>query len=87
MSVRVRILAAIAAVLAIAGAYWYLQESGAMTTLADSDALRRFIAGLSVAGPLAVIGQMTLAILVSPIPSAPIALAAGAGYGHTWGTA
>jgi uncharacterized membrane protein YdjX (TVP38/TMEM64 family) len=29
---------------------------------------------------------MMLAILVSPIPSAPIALAAGALYGHTWGT-
>jgi uncharacterized membrane protein YdjX (TVP38/TMEM64 family) len=29
---------------------------------------------------------MVLAILVSPIPSAPIALAAGAAYGHAWGT-
>ena len=86
-SVRVRILAAIAAVLAMAGAYWYLQQSGAMTVIADGDALRRFIAGLGVAGPFAVIGLMTLAILVSPIPSAPIALAAGAAYGHTWGTA
>ncbi len=28
---------------------------------------------------------MILAILVSPIPSAPIAVAAGAAYGHTWG--
>lgn len=86
-SVRVRILAAIAAVLAMAGAYWYLQQSGAMAVIADGDALRRFIAGLGVAGPFAVIGLMTLAILVSPIPSAPIALAAGAAYGHTWGTA
>ena len=28
---------------------------------------------------------MTLAIVMSPIPSAPIALAAGAAYGHLWG--
>ena len=29
---------------------------------------------------------MMLAILVSPIPSAPIAMAAGACFGHAWGT-
>lgn len=29
---------------------------------------------------------MTGAIVMSPVPSAPIALAAGAAYGHTWGT-
>lgn len=29
---------------------------------------------------------MTLAIVASPLPSAPIALAAGAAYGHTFGT-
>ena len=29
---------------------------------------------------------MTLAVVMSPIPSAPIAVAAGAGYGHVWGT-
>lgn len=29
---------------------------------------------------------MAAAIVFSPLPSAPIALAAGAAYGHTWGT-
>jgi uncharacterized membrane protein YdjX (TVP38/TMEM64 family) len=29
---------------------------------------------------------MTLAVVASPIPSAPIAMAAGAAYGHVWGT-
>ena len=33
-----------------------------------------------------VIGLMALAVLVSPIPSGPIAVAAGAAYGHAWGT-
>jgi uncharacterized membrane protein YdjX (TVP38/TMEM64 family) len=42
--------------------------------------------GLGMAGPLAIVALMIVAILVSPIPSAPIALAAGALYGHTWGT-
>ena len=84
---RIRILAAVAVVLAMAAAYWLLHETGAMATILDGHALRQFIMGLGAAGPLAVVGLMTLAILVSPIPSAPIALAAGAAYGHTWGTA
>ncbi|GBE07764.1 TVP38/TMEM64 family inner membrane protein YdjZ [bacterium BMS3Bbin11] len=36
-------------------------------------------------GPLIIILLMTIAILVSPLPSAPIAIAAGAAYGHLWG--
>ena len=84
---RIKILAAVAVVLAMAAAYWLLHETGAMATILDGHALRQFIMGLGLAGPLAVVGLMTLAILVSPIPSAPIALAAGAAYGHTWGTA
>ena len=86
VSTRFRIIAAGVLVLAMAGVYWLLRETGALTTLADGDALRQFIVDFGVAGPLAVIGLMTLAILVSPSPSAPIALAAGAAYGHTWGT-
>ena len=87
LSTRIRILAAVAAVLLLVAAYWLLHETGSLDIIADGHALQQFIAGLGVAGPLAVIGLMTLAILVSPIPSAPIALAAGAAYGHTWGTA
>ena len=84
---RIRILVAAMLVLAMVAAYWLLLETGAMAIILDGHALRQFIMGLGAAGPLAVIGLMTLAILVSPIPSAPIALAAGALYGHTWGTA
>jgi uncharacterized membrane protein YdjX (TVP38/TMEM64 family) len=83
---RIRIVAAALFVLAMAGVYWVLRETGTLATIADGDALRRFIVELGLWGPLAVIGLMTLAILVSPVPSAPIALAAGAAYGHTWGT-
>ena len=35
---------------------------------------------------LLVVGLMTLAVVASPIPSAPIAMASGAAYGHLWGT-
>lgn len=37
-------------------------------------------------GPVIVILIMAAAVVVSPIPSAPITIAAGSVYGHTWGT-
>jgi uncharacterized membrane protein YdjX (TVP38/TMEM64 family) len=37
-------------------------------------------------GPAMIVGMMVLAIVFSPIPSAPITVAAGAAYGHLWGT-
>ena len=37
-------------------------------------------------GPVLLITLMTVAIVASPIPSAPIAIAAGAAYGHVTGT-
>lgn len=37
-------------------------------------------------GPLAVAALMTIAVVASPIPSAPVALASGAAYGHYAGT-
>jgi len=81
----IRILAVIAVVLALAGAYWLLHETGVLATVLDGAVLRQRIDALGAAGPLAVIALMVLAILVSPIPSAPIAVAAGAAYGHGWG--
>jgi uncharacterized membrane protein YdjX (TVP38/TMEM64 family) len=37
-------------------------------------------------GPFAIIGLMVVAVVASPIPSAPVALASGAAYGHYAGT-
>lgn len=84
---RVKILAGASLLVALAGSYWLLHQSGALATILDGAALRVWVTQLGVWGPLALIGLMTMAILVSPIPSAPIALAAGAAYGHIWGTA
>jgi uncharacterized membrane protein YdjX (TVP38/TMEM64 family) len=83
---RIRILIAGVLVPALVAAYWVLEETGAMAIILDGHALRQFVMGLGLAGPLAIVALMMLAILVSPIPSAPVALAAGALYGHTWGT-
>jgi uncharacterized membrane protein YdjX (TVP38/TMEM64 family) len=37
-------------------------------------------------GIVIIVSLMAMAIVFNPIPSAPVALAAGAIYGHTWGT-
>jgi uncharacterized membrane protein YdjX (TVP38/TMEM64 family) len=47
--------------------------------------LRGLIGDLGVLGPLALVGLMVLAIVASPIPSGPIAVAGGALYGTLWG--
>ncbi len=74
------------AVLALVAAYWVLRETGVLGTIVDEQRLRAWIEDLGAWGPFAVVVLMTLAILVSPVPSAPIAMAAGAAYGHGWGT-
>lgn len=71
---------------ALVSSPFWLRETDLLRYFSDTERLRDWVAGLGVTGPFAVIALMTVAILVSPIPSAPIALAAGAAYGHTWGT-
>ncbi len=54
--------------------------------LGDSEALRAWLANSDIGGPFLIIGLLAVAIVMSPIPSAPIALASGALYGHFFGT-
>lgn len=72
--------------LALIGVYYFLSQYGALTFLGNSEALTQWIQQLGLVGPLVIIGLMIVAIIMSPIPSAPIALVAGAVYGHTAGT-
>ena len=81
-----KLLVGLSILMALVAAYWVLRESGALSIILDGAALRDWISQLGLLGPAAIIGLMAFAILVSPIPSAPIAIAAGAAYGHTWGT-
>lgn len=83
---RIALLAGLGLLLALAGAYLHLQRSGALATLVDSAALHALIERIGPWGPAAVVALMTLAVVLSPIPSAPIAMAAGVAYGHGWGT-
>lgn len=54
--------------------------------LMDGERLEMLVARAGLWGPVLIVTLMTLAVVASPIPSAPIALAAGAAYGHVWGT-
>ena len=63
-----------------------LKDSLLAELFKDSDLLLAKIRNLDELGPLLVIGLMVLAIVFNPLPSAPVALAAGAVYGHTMGT-
>lgn len=83
---RFKVLAGVLILVALAATYWLLHESGMLMTIVNGAQLRERIAQLGTWGPLLVIGLVVLAVLVSPIPSGPIAVAAGAAYGHTWGT-
>jgi uncharacterized membrane protein YdjX (TVP38/TMEM64 family) len=86
LGVRLGRLAAIVLVLAVAATYVLLHKTGTVSVLLDVHAVRDYIMGLGMKGPLAVIALIALAIIISPLPSAPVALAAGALYGHSWGT-
>lgn len=83
---RLKIFIGIILLFFLLGGYWYISASGLFEALCDCDSLHEFVVQLGFFGPLVIIGVMTLAIVMSPIPSAPIALAAGMAYGHTWGT-
>jgi len=85
-AIRVRIITAVVFVILLTGTYWLLWKKGPLATICDAKDLEECIAPLGLLGPFAVIGLMAGAVVLSPIPSAPIALAAGAAFGHTWGT-
>lgn len=86
MNVRSKLFSGALLLSLLACVYWLLHESGTLMTILDPNALHARVIQMGAWGPATIIGLMMLAILISPIPSAPIALAAGAAYGHGWGT-
>jgi len=70
----------------LAMGYVVINETGLHLLLEDSVYLKKLIESIGPLGPLFIIALMTIAIVMSPLPSAPIALVSGALYGHTWGT-
>ena len=73
-------------IVALISLYLVLHKTGALAFLENSANIKSWIEKQGQIGPLLIIGLMMIAIIMSPIPSAPIALASGAIYGHTLGT-
>ncbi len=88
MRLRTAVIATMA-VIGLAGIWvWWFAPSVLIDAkqLLDREALEALVARAGLWGPVLIISLMTVAVVASPIPSAPIALAAGAAYGHLWGT-
>lgn len=69
---------------------WLLLGNGGFSSMKNGlsrEAIEGWVAAAGIFGPLIVIGLMIFAVVASPIPSAPIAMAAGAAYGDIYGTA
>lgn len=81
-----RILIILMIVLGMILLYRFVSGLGIVGLLADIDRLMESISSSGRVGPLMIIALMMLAIVFNPLPSAPIALASGALYGHAWGT-
>jgi uncharacterized membrane protein YdjX (TVP38/TMEM64 family) len=50
------------------------------------EAIRDWLGGRGAWAPLVYVGLMTLAVVVSPLPSVPLDIAAGLAFGLLWGT-
>ncbi len=57
-----------------------------MQRFLDRETLEALVARAGLWEPVLIIGLMIIAAVASPVPSAPIALAADAAYGHIWVT-
>jgi uncharacterized membrane protein YdjX (TVP38/TMEM64 family) len=88
MSLRAAILAGLAILGIVLLGVWQLAPSvfAEVRGLMDGERLNVLVARAGLWGPAVIVSLMTVAVVASPIPSAPIALAAGAAYGHLWGT-
>jgi len=88
MTLRTSLLTGMAILgLALLGLWLYAPSVMAEARgLLEGERLKILVARAGLWGPVLIVTLMTVAVVASPIPSAPIALAAGAAYGHLWGT-
>lgn len=73
-------------VVAAGGGLFALDRLPDVASLLATDRLATLLQSAGPIGPLLLIGGMIAAVVVSPIPSLPLDVAAGAAYGPIWGT-
>lgn len=81
-----RVILLFAAVTAVAFLILLLLRFPELSQELDGESISRWVKSAGHWGPVLIIALMTFAIVATPIPSAPIALASGAAYGHFLGT-
>tara|TARA_E500000305_G_C4019715_1_gene237914 strand:+ start:33 stop:707 length:675 start_codon:yes stop_codon:yes gene_type:complete len=88
MSLRATILAGLAILGIVLLAVWQVAPSvfAEARSLLQPERLEKLVARAGLWGPVVIVTFMTIAVVASPIPSAPIAMVAGTAYGHVWGT-
>ena len=84
---KTKILLGILLISALILVHYFALSEGYLKKFTDTHSLNLFIKELGLWGPLGIICLMTLAVVFSPIPSAPIAVTSGLLYGKWWGTA
>lgn len=86
MNVLIKYIAGVSIALIFIFLYINFYQAGTLNTLYEVNTLQIKLKQIGVWGPILIILLMSGAIVMSPIPSAPIAITAGLVYGHTWGT-
>lgn len=65
---------------------WQFSENDIFDFFANENQIQSWVSQQGLLGPLVIILLIATAIVISPIPSAPVALVSGALFGHTLGT-
>ena len=83
----VRLVLALAVLGILFASFWLAWKNGVFPDVTDQDALRSYIEAAGAWGPIITALLIAAAIIFTPVPSAPIAVAAGALFGIATGTA
>ena len=86
LSPVLKISITVAVLIVLTGIYLALADSEYLRLFTEPNMLVANIREMRILGPILIIGLMSVAVVLNPLPSAPVALAAGAVYGHTLGT-
>lgn len=86
LSPVLKISITVAVLIVLTGIYLALVDLEYLRLFTEPNLLVANIREMRILGPILIIGLMSVAVVLNPLPSAPVALAAGAVYGHTMGT-
>lgn len=69
-------------IVVVLGLVFFYAFPDLLRNAADPQVIKKIIADMGAFGPVTLVALMTVAVVFTPIPSAPIAMASGAIFGH-----